>query len=260
MTMADSHIHRSMSPVERATRDAAIVSDYASGMRNREVRKKYRVCGELIAEVLSAAGVEGRKGGRRNWVNRRARRVEDTELVCSKCNTNKPISEYPKRGLICSSCDRKRLRAWREENRGEVNLYIREWMRAKKKKDPHFRAICALKCRLVRVLAASGKKKSKASVTKFIGISRNGFIAHIESLMLPGMTWENRSEGVWHIDHILPCSVFDHRSQRQVQDCWHYTNLRPLWGTENLRKYNKISTETIFGPKMPVDYFSARSE
>lgn len=248
--MPDSHIHRNISPEDRVIRDAKIVADYTGGMRSREVRIKYQMSWETITTILSAAGVKGRVGGKRHWINKRVRKDDDTELVCSKCGTNKPICEFPKKGLICSSCDHKRLCNWRDENRAEVNRYIREWTRAKKKKDPQYRAICALKCRLVRVLAASGKKKSKASVTKFIGTSRNEFIAHIESLMLPGMTWENRSVGVWHIDHMIPCSAFDHTNPRQVAECWHYTNLRPLWGPENLRKYNKITIDCLIGPKM----------
>jgi hypothetical protein len=116
-----------------------------------------------------------------------------------------------------------------------------------------------MKARLVRVLGVSGKKKSKVSVTKFLGISRNGFVAHIESLMLPGMTWENRSLGVWHLDHIIPCSAFDHTNPRQVMDCWHYTNIRPLWGPENLRKYNKILVDCLVGPKIGNGVASEKS-
>jgi hypothetical protein len=116
-----------------------------------------------------------------------------------------------------------------------------------------------MKCRLVRILGASGKKKSKASVTHFLGTSRNGFVEHIESLMLPGMTWQNRSHGVWHIDHIIPCSAFDHTNPRQVRDCWHYTNLRPLWGRDNLTKYNKILVDCLVGPKIGNGVASEKS-
>lgn len=248
--MADSHIHRGMTPEERATRDAAMVADYVGGMRQRGIKKKYRTSAESLTALLEASGLSARKGGKRIWINKRVRPDNVNDLRCSKCGATKLIDEFPPRGLVCMDCVNARLAAWRDENRDEMNRYIREWTSAKKKKDPKFRAICAMKARLVRILGASGKKKSKASVTEFLGISRNGFVAHIESLMLPGMTWENRSIGVWHIDHIIPCSVFDHSIPRQVKDCWHYTNLRPLWGKENLVKYNKMTTDSIIGPKM----------
>jgi hypothetical protein len=83
-----------------------------------------------------------------------------------------------------------------------------------------------------------------------LGTTRAGLVAHIESQFQPGMTWENRSIGVWHIDHIIPCSAFDHTDPKQVLECWHYTNLRPLWGRENLQKYNKITVDCLPGPKM----------
>lgn len=250
--MGNRHIHSHMTPEERSARDASLVKDYASGMRTREIKSKYRVSAELISSLLKTAGIPSWKNAKRKWVNKRARPDDAVGLVCSKCSTDKPIAEFPPRGLVCRCCVNIGLAIWREANRERVNHNIKEWMRAKKKRDPKYRAICAMKCRLVRILGASGKKKSKKSVTEFLGISRNEFVAHIESLMLPGMTWENRSVGVWHIDHIIPCSAFDHTDPRQVRECWHYTNLRPLWGPENLAKYNKITQDIIVGPKMPM--------
>lgn len=248
-----THIHRGMTHEEILIRDSSLAADYSSGMRSREAKKKYRLSWEAIQVILNKAGVPTRKGGKRIWVNKRVRWCETGGIiVCSRCDTGKPVDEFPITGLVCNSCKDERLSVWRDENREEVNRYVREWTRTKKKTDPKYRAICAMKCRLVRILGASGKKKCRVSVTEFLGISRNGFVAHIESLMLPGMTWENRRYGVWHIDHIIPCSAFDHAVLRQVRDCWHFTNLRPLWGPENLRKYNKITVDSIIGPKMCV--------
>jgi hypothetical protein len=249
--MGNGHIHDNLSKRQLEKRNASVVEDYVGGMRFRELMKKYQIGNEFIAELLRSSGVSARKGGARKWINKRVRPNGATELTCSKCETGKPINEFPPTGLVCRDCVDKRLAIWRNENRAEMNSYMREWVRTKKKKDPRFRAICAMKCRLVRILGVSGKKKSKASVTHFLGISRNGFAEHIESLMLPGMTWENRSIGVWHIDHIIPCSAFDHSDPRQVRDCWHYTNLQPLWGPDNLRKYNKITIDYMIGPKIP---------
>lgn len=251
--MPNSHIHDHLTDAQIKERNEAIVADYVSGLRTREVIKKYRISGELVKRLLVSAGVQARNGGPRNWVAKRVRKDADTEIICSKCGSIKPIDQYPKKGLVCSQCFDLHLSRWRERNRLKINSYVSGWMREKKKKDPKYRAICSMKCRLVRILGASGKKKSKASVTEFLGISRNGFIAHIESLMLPGMTWENRRLSVWHIDHIIPCSAFDHSDPKQVRECWHYTNLRPMWGKENLRKHNKILVDCMIGPKISAN-------
>lgn len=44
----------------------------------------------------------------------------------------------------------------------------------------------------------------------------------------------------WHIDHIIPCSLFDPADPAQQKICFHYTNLQPLWCDINIAKSNKI--------------------
>jgi hypothetical protein len=50
------------------------------------------------------------------------------------------------------------------------------------------------------------------------------------------MSWEN--QGKWHFDHIIPISLA--KSEEAVLALNHYTNLRPLWGKENIVKSNKL--------------------
>ena len=82
-------------------------------------------------------------------------------------------------------------------------------------------------------------KKSLKSID-LLGCSVPVLISHIESLFLPGMTWENHSPDGWHIDHIKPCSSFDLTDPEQQKACFHYTNLQPLWATDNLSKGKKV--------------------
>ena len=50
------------------------------------------------------------------------------------------------------------------------------------------------------------------------------------------MSWENRNE--WHVDHIIPlCSA---KTQEELYNLCHYTNLQPLWVKDNLTKGSKI--------------------
>jgi hypothetical protein len=62
---------------------------------------------------------------------------------------------------------------------------------------------------------------------------------HLERQFKKGMTWDNRN--LWHIDHIVPCASFDLTDPDQQKQCFHYTNLQPLWAKENLSKGARIT-------------------
>ena len=82
--------------------------------------------------------------------------------------------------------------------------------------------------------ALKGKRKSTSSMV-LIGCSMPEFFRWIEDQFLPGMSWENYGP-VWHIDHIRPCATYDLLEPDQQRACFHYTNLQPLFATDNLRK------------------------
>lgn len=82
----------------------------------------------------------------------------------------------------------------------------------------------------------SGKRSSKFS--ELVGCSVSEFKMHLESQFQPGMNWQNRLRGSkgWQIDHILPCSQFDLTDPNQRTMCFHFTNMRPAWATDNMLK------------------------
>ena len=63
-------------------------------------------------------------------------------------------------------------------------------------------------------------------------------MGYIESKFKEGMTWENY--GTWHLDHIYPCSKFDLTKEEEQRICFHYSNLQPLWASQNMSKSNEI--------------------
>ena len=81
------------------------------------------------------------------------------------------------------------------------------------------------------------------SAVRDLGCSVKCLKEHLESLFYkhPGsglkMSWDNYGE--WHIDHIKPCSKFDLTIDSEQRECFHYTNLQPLWAEDNLRKSDK---------------------
>jgi len=94
-----------------------------------------------------------------------------------------------------------------------------------------------LRSRLRLAIKKQGGKKS-ASTMELVGTDWPTLFAWIEGKFQSGMTWNNH--GLWHVDHIIPCVAFDLTKPEQQRTCFHYKNLQPLWGIENIKKGAKI--------------------
>lgn len=74
------------------------------------------------------------------------------------------------------------------------------------------------------------------SVTRSLGCTPEQLKLHLEQQFQPGMTWENHGVHGWHVDHKKPLASFDLTDPAQFDQACHYTNLQPLWATDNIRK------------------------
>lgn len=99
--------------------------------------------------------------------------------------------------------------------------------------DPQFKISKNLRTRMNAAL--NGNTKS-ATTLELIGCSIDFLKLHLESQFSPGMDWKNHSKHGWHIDHKKPCAAFDLTDPKQQRECFHYSNLQPLWASENLSK------------------------
>ena len=73
---------------------------------------------------------------------------------------------------------------------------------------------------------------------ELVGCDIDTLCLHLESQFQKGMEWINYGE--WHVDHIKPCASFDLSDPKQQQECFHYTNLQPLWAADNLAKASNL--------------------
>jgi hypothetical protein len=119
--------------------------------------------------------------------------------------------------------------------------YMIRYQRERCSRDPAYRTLLRLRCRLRSAVKAQSTCKS-ASTMSLVGCSPAELRAHLESKFTGGMSWSNQGE--WHVDHIRPCASFDLTDPAQQKVCFHYTNLQPLWGIDNLRKGSKVYTGT----------------
>lgn len=123
-------------------------------------------------------------------------------------------------------------RVWREKNRERLRGQARE-RRKIRRQDPAFRFERNLRKRVYSALRGHTIKSDKT--TALIGCSFLALRLHLARQFQPGMTWENYGP-VWHVDHIKPCAKFDLTDPEQQKQCFHFTNLQPLWAVDNLRK------------------------
>lgn len=147
-------------------------------------------------------------------------------------------------------------KAWREKNKDVIRRHSMATKRKYKEKITAQSVAYASKRRkenpmvaLTTVLrnrtAAAFRKKRIAKDSKtleIIGCSWEELKSHIDRQMLYGMTWGNRGEK-WHIDHIIPLASA--KTANELKRLCHYTNLRPLWASENLSKGSKEITHQM---------------
>ena len=138
---------------------------------------------------------------------------------------------------------RKEINAkWRAENKERKKELAAKWRAENKEKitkqimqryysDTNFRLVYLLRNR-IRTAIKKGCKS--AQTMELLGCSIEEVKSHLESQFTEGMTWDNHGE--WHIDHIIPCASFDLTDPEQQKKCFHYTNLQPLWASENISK------------------------
>ena len=118
-----------------------------------------------------------------------------------------------------------------------ATAYKNAWAKIRRRTNMSYAIEVRLRARMglaLRKYQAVPNGRVRASLKKLLGCTVSEARAYLQSKFLPGMSWENRE--LWHIDHIRPCASFDLTDLEQQKQCFHYTNLQPLWATDNHRK------------------------
>jgi hypothetical protein len=158
---------------------------------------------------------------------------------CCNCGKEKMVEEFSvdatsPRGLRyrCKQCENEKRT---ENNRADLEKSRQKYrdQSRKRRKDVKNRIRLNLGTRLY--LAVQKKHGNTMDLT---GCSKDELISHLESKFTEGMTLENYGE--WHIDHIKPCASFDLSNLEEQKKCFHWSNLQPLWASENIRKGCKV--------------------
>jgi len=119
---------------------------------------------------------------------------------------------------------------YKEENKERIKKYSKE----RYKTDIKYKLTIILRSHLYRLVTKTNKNKSN-SAKNLLGCNLDEFKQHLEKQFKPEMTWNNYGK-VWEIDHIIPCFSFNLEDKEQQKQCFHYTNMRPLFKTTEKAK------------------------
>lgn len=204
------------------------------------------------------------------------RTIVDGKTRCGRCSETKPVEDFGKdsRNVIglqssCKACqkamynakksdpefvERRRVntlrwqaenperhaankKRWNEANPDAVKLH-RDKGRDKFLQDPSNQVGQRLRTRLAdavrRQLRGHADRGRSASAVRDLGCTLPELMRWLEAKWQPGMSWDNY--GQWHIDHIVPLVRFDLTDPEQCKRACHYSNLQPLWASDNLSK------------------------
>ena len=189
--------------------------------------------------------------------------------ICSKCEIEKHLTSFYKRGLgyksHCKECSsiygknyytlnkdvhnekmskhyidnrenyRKTNKIYKENNKEKVNKIARLYNRRKRDEDVLFKLKQNLRVRIKEYMKTKNIT-SKNKTFDFVGCEPKMLIKYIEEQFNNGLSWENYGE--WHIDHIIPLSSA--QTEEELYKLCHFTNLQPMWALDNIKKGSKI--------------------
>ena len=129
-----------------------------------------------------------------------------------------------------------------EAGKAYKNAYNKSWHKNRYQTDPVYKLHCLLRSGFGDWIKGNTKT---CRTEKYICCTYKELLDHLESQFEEGMSWENhgRGDNKWHIDHFKAQSRFDPTIEEEAYMCWHYTNLQPMWASENISCGNKKKPE-----------------
>lgn len=190
---------------------------------------------------------------------------------CSMCKEEKECSEfYIKTDRTyrseCMKCSRNMCKKYKKKNKNvisdynskykanhkaETTVYNRIYTKTRKKIDPVFKMKSNLRTRIYYAL--NGKLKYKTT-PELLGCEYDFLKSWFEYQFNEKMNFQNQGS-VWHIDHVIPCSKFNLIDSEEQKRCFHWSNLKPMVGRENILKTNNIKLDELLNHELVFTNF-----
>lgn len=197
------------------------VTDFTKLSRNKDgLHARCKLCKRLSEKNMRLANhadrlVKERAHGKKRYTNENTQ----VKLKAYREATRERKQEYDK--------------TYRKENADRIATYKREWCKERRRTNKTHVVKRNLRRRIHHLLLDGYKS---ATTEQYIGCTYEEFVCHIENQFEPGMSWDNYGLGSWHLDHIIPCYLYDLSNFEDQMRCFNYRNHRPLWEVDNLSR------------------------
>jgi len=218
-----------------------IIDDYKNGINGtRILAKKYNINRYYVLKILKEYNVKmfncgQRYAGGKSESDKRYFKKNDKEL--KKYRKEWYLENYYNGNL------KEKYKIYRKNNIESIRIRQKNSER-KKSNDPTYRLTKYLRTSIWQTFKE--KNVTYNGLISCLNYSIHELKSHLEKQFKEDMSWENY--GKWHLDHIIPISKFNYKSQSDIEFkmCWDLENLQPLWGKENCSKNNKFDDFSLY--------------
>lgn len=187
----------------------------------------------------------------------------DSVKNCEKCNKEKPLEMFSSKYKDCKDCMREKWRKYRQSDKGKENakkwseenkdrmkeLQSQHYQRNKSNRNEKYKENMAndlsFKLKKIyqrRLLNCLGSKSKKT--LEYLGCSASDLNEWFTSQFTDKMTSDNHGS-YWHIDHVIPISLYDMSNETNQHLILQWFNMTPLKAEENMNKKNKIDQSQL---------------
>jgi hypothetical protein len=203
-----------------------------------------------------------------------------TKLNCGVCGTYKGAS-------YCKVCQRQKCREYKARHREEISAYNKvyknqhkekiskynhnysldnrkeiqtrhtKYLRKRRYEDLKYKMETRLRNRIRRILKEGNYVKSQSTIV-LMGCTKEFLLEWFEFLFDEQMTFDNHGT-IWHIDHVIPCTLFDMTNHDDQRKCFHWTNLKPMISKKNQSKGNRLTYDELYSHEINLAMFCMKN-
>jgi hypothetical protein len=157
-----------------------------------------------------------------------------SSCVKYKSENRTAISDYNKTYKIENKEDISKYNsAYFQANKDDINSRRVGYTADYHMRYPMAKLFANHRTRIGKIMSGVSKRDSSFEL---LGCSNAFFEEWITYQCEDNQTLENYGIYTWHIDHVIPCNLFDVTKTKEAKRCFHWSNLQPMNSAQNLAK------------------------